>query len=187
MTANIKTILDASVQEFLEDKLVIFQDDVKYNQISSAVGQYLERLDVIKNAIKGHMGRQAKSAQEQNEVSKEVKTLLRNMVRTETNKHWKTKFGASTSVTEYMITNIKTILDASVQEFLEDKLVIFQDDVKYNQISSAVGQYLERSDVIKNAIKGHLGSQDKSAQEQNKVSKEVKTLLWNMVRTEANK
>ena len=76
MTANIKTILDASVQEFLEDKSVIFQDDVKYNQISSAVEQYLERSDVIKNAIKGHMSKQAKPAQEKNEVSKEVKTLL---------------------------------------------------------------------------------------------------------------
>ena len=91
------------------------------------------------------------------------------------------------SVAEYMTTSIETILDASVQEFLENKLVIFQDDVKYNQITTAVGQYLASSDVIQNAIKGHLDNQDKPTQEQKEVPKEVKTLLWNMVQTEANR
>ena len=64
---------------------------------------------------------------------------------------------------------------------------VFQDDVKYNQITTAVGQYLANSDVIPNAIKNHLVNQDKTTQEQKEVPKEVKTLLRNMVRTEANK
>ena len=91
------------------------------------------------------------------------------------------------SVAGYMSTNIRTLLESSVQEFLENKLVVFQDDVKYNQITTAVGQYLANSDVITNAIKGHLVNQDKTTQKQKDVPQEVNTLLRNMVPNKTNK
>ena len=90
---------------------------MKYNQISSAVGQYLENSNVIKNAIKGHQNSQDTSAQEKNEVSREVKSILQNMVRTETNKHWKAKFGKSTSITEKYL----AIMERSVTKMVLGK------------------------------------------------------------------
>ena len=87
--------------------MVIFQDDVKYNQITTTVGQYLASSDVIQNAIKGHLDNQDKPTQEQKEVPKEVKTLLQNIVQTEANKQWQAKFGKSTSITEKDLANMK--------------------------------------------------------------------------------
>ena len=85
----------------------MFQDVVKYNQITTAVGQYLTNSNVITEAIKGHLDKQDKTTQETKEVPKEVRTLIKNMICNETSKQYQAKFRSSTSIAEENLANIE--------------------------------------------------------------------------------